>query len=241
MLVLQAVGGGAFLIVSSILGIRLLFMAVRNQALPELLLGVAFLCGGTLGALIEANALVLGERGFNAGPLLAAGKTFGLIGMISNCLFTWWVFRRDDRWALGVIGGISLWQLVAFIGHFWSGAFTTAAVQPLWFWIEFIGRLASPTWLGIEAALYWMAMRRRLAIGLGDAIVANRFALWALASASGVVFLFTSVPPLYVTDGLWIALDLTLFALAGISTAAAYWLAFFPPATYARYVEARSA
>ncbi len=239
--VLQGVGGGAVLLVSAILGIRLVFLARRDRSLPELLLGMSFLCGGALGAVLEANAAVFGHTHGNSGTLLAIGKFFGLVGMLFNSVFVWWVFRRRAAWALGLVGLIALVLFGAYLGHAASGAFSTGVVQHLWFWIELLGRLMSPIWLGIEAFVYYRAMRRRVALALAEPIAANRFLLWTIASMTGIVVLLSSVPPLYVIDDALLAIDLVIFALAGVATGAIYWLAFFPTAGYCRFVERRAA
>ncbi len=79
-------------------------------------------------------------------------------------------------------------------------------------------------------------MKRRVSLGLAEPIVANRFALWTIASVTGIVFLFTSVPPMFAIGEVWIAIDLVVFAVAGLATAGAYWLAFFPPESFRRYI-----
>ena len=238
----EAVGGGFFLLVSSILSVRLLLLARRNRALPELLLGIAFLFGGTLGAVTEAAGGVMLEtygpgRG---GAMLAVGKAFGLIGIGANCFFVWWVFRRDEPWAFRLVLGLIALMGAGYALHFWSGAFASGVQSPLAFWIEFVGRVVSPAWLGVEAALYSQRMSRRVKLGLGDPVVANRFWLWAVASCTGIGFLLTSIPPLYFDrDSLLVSIDLVLFSLLGLATSVAYWLAFFPPAAYRRWLTSR--
>ena len=236
---LQAASGAIFLLVMVVLGMRLLFLAWRNRTLPELLLGLAFLFGGAFGAAIEAGAAGVTDRPEVAGSLIAVGKSFALLGMLANCAFTWWVFRRDDPRGLVLIAVVMGLQVTAFAGHASSGAFETAVMRPLWFWIELLGRVASPAWLGTESFLYWRAMQRRVRIGLADPVVANRFLLWAIASATGILCLFTSIPPLYMSEeSLLLQADLFIFAAFGLATAAAYWLAFFPTRGYKRWVEA---
>ena len=237
---LQAIGGGSFLLVSTVLSIRLIVLAIRNRALPELLLGLGFLLAGTLGAVMEAGAGIIGvEQGWDiAAPALGLGKAFGLLGISCNLVFTWWVFRRHERWALALAVVLAAVQLASFFGHASAGTFSSGAVAPAWFWLELVGRVLTPVWLGSESLLYYQRMRRRLDLGLADPVVANRFALWAIASATGTLFLLTSVPPRYLTEGSpWAAVDMVAFALFGIATAGSYWLAFFPTRRYQRWVE----
>lgn len=164
-----------------------------------------------------------------------------MLGISCNYLFTWYVFRRGRRWALALIGALAVAQLVALFGHGAAGTFQTGVAHPLWFWIEFTARVASPIWLGAEAFGYYGRMKRRVDLGMADAVVANRFLLWAIASGTGTLFLLTSVPPLYLGQGSRLAaLDLMAFAAFGLATAGSYWLAFFPPEAYRRWIELRA-
>ncbi len=234
----QALCGASFLLVMAILGIRLLALAWRSRGLPELLIGLAFLFGGALGGGIEARAMAAGDPTQHAGLLMGLGKLCALVGMLSCCLFTWWVFCQHDAKTLLIMFGIMSFQLVGFLGHASSGAFQTGVVEPHWFWVELLGRIASPAWLGIESCHYWLAMRRRVQIGLGDPVLTSRFLLWALASAAGILCLLTSVPPLYFPAGHPILeAGQLLFAAAGITAVSGYWLAFFPTASYRRWAE----
>ena len=114
-----------------VLGVRLLFLAWRNRTLAELLLGLAFVFGGGLGAAVEASAQAVAEQVQKAAALIAVGKGFALVGMLSNCLFTWWVFRRHDRRGLAIIAVVMGLQIAGFAGHASSDLFRTAIADPL--------------------------------------------------------------------------------------------------------------
>lgn len=232
---LQAIGGGCFLLMSAALSIRLLQLARRNRAVPELLLGSAFLLGGTLGATLEAAGPSLAPE--VAGRLVAVGKALGGIGIALNALFTWWVFRRGESWATALLVGLVALLTLGYFVNWQSGTFQTGMTTPDAFWLEFVGRVASPIWLGSEAVIYWSRMRRRSRIGLADPLVQNRFLLWALASFTGVLLIATSAAPVYARIGSQVAdANLAAFGVLGIATAALYWLAFFPPEAYRRRI-----
>ena len=238
MLPFQVLCAASFLLVMAILGIRLLAPAWHRRSLPELLLGLAFLFGGALGIGVEAGAMVAGDQIQNPGQLLGFAKLFVLVGMFSSCLFTWWVFCRHHAKSLLIVLAIMSLQLVGFLGHMSSGTFPAGAVESHWFWVELVGRIASPVWLGIESCHYWVAMRRRLEIGLGDPVLTHRFLLFTLASAATVLCLLASIPPRYFPAGDFaVDASLMLFAVGGVATASAYWLAFFPTAGYRRWAE----
>jgi hypothetical protein len=231
----QALGGASFLFVSAALSLRLFVLARRNRGVPELLLGLAFLCGGTLGAVFEASADIF--AGEHAGLLLGIGKTFGLVGLSFNGCFAYWVFRRGEAWARIFLTSFVAILCAGYLDHYWQGSFETGIQAHEAFWIEFFGRILAAAWLGWEAALCWQRLRRRARIGLGDPVVKNRFLLWTLASLTGLAMLATSVPPLYLEHGTPF-MDATVFAFGvfGLTTATLYWLAFFPPVAYRRWV-----
>ncbi len=89
------------------------------------------------------------------------------------------------------------------------------------------------TWAGVESIRYFGLLRKRLALGLADPIVADRFRLWGLAILSadaitvfGIGFnlmgqTITSSP-----------IGAVLVGGFGLATGACLWLAFIPPQAY---------
>ena len=96
---------------------------------------------------------------------------------------------------------------------------------------------------GGSVRLVALACSARVAIGLGDALVANRFLLWSigagaagLGSAIGTVVGFFAGRPM--TEMPVLTLVLSLF---GLASASALWLAFVPPARYLAWVRTTAA
>ena len=101
-------------------------------------------------------------------------------------------------------------------------------------------------WLFVESVHYASRMRRRVRLGLGDPIVANRFTLWAIwTGALACIPLFVlalrtlgileaPVPgaPLPASVRAIIA----MLGSGGAAALVACWLAFFPPAAYRRWI-----
>jgi hypothetical protein len=109
--------------------------------------------------------------------------------------------------------------------------------------VEFTARVTGPIWLMIEGIQYHRMMRKRVRLGLADPLVANRFLLWAIAGGFSIVILSTSLPPIFLDPVEWALLlqfDLLLFGVGGVGAAAFYWLTFFPPGTYRRWICARA-
>jgi hypothetical protein len=93
-------------------------------------------------------------------------------------------------------------------------------------------------WTGLESLLFYRQMRRRLALGLADPVVTNRFLLWA-------VFGVTTTAILVVNAGYHLAGVNTLndpvcrlvTTLGAFVASSAMYLAFVPPAFYVRLLE----
>jgi hypothetical protein len=84
---IQAAAGGLFLLTATVVGCRLLLLARRSRALPELLLGAGLLVGGTIGGPLEAAGLsARPELGPDlTGRLLLIGKLFGVVALAARC------------------------------------------------------------------------------------------------------------------------------------------------------------
>jgi len=237
--VIQAVVGVIYLLTVTVIGFRLLLLAYRSRALPELLLGSALILGGTFGGPLEA-AGISGTEEIGpelAGRLLLIGKILGVATLACHSTFIWRVFRPREPWAAGLVGALLVFPLAGLWGFASSGAFATAEIPIFWFWVDLMGRLGASCWLVFEGARYYGLMKRRLRLGLGDPVVANRFLLWTLAGLFAIALLLTSVPPIFLDpDEHQIALvaDLFAFGAAGIAVSTFYLLIFLPPAAYRR-------
>jgi hypothetical protein len=242
---MQAVAGIVYLLTITVVGCRLLLLARRTGALPELLLGGALILGGTLGGPLEAVAMAakaeIGPE--TAGRLLFAGKAFGVVAVACHALFIRCVFRPRERWATVLVFALVACLLAGMTGTATSGAFATAETPLLWFWVDLAARLGGSTWLVLEAARYYGLMRRRLRLGLADPVVANRFFLFTVAGVCSIAFLLTSAPPVILDQeryALILTMDLVVCSAAGVGVSVLYLLTFLPPAAYLRRVRAAS-
>jgi hypothetical protein len=229
------------------LGVRLLRLARRHRTRPELWLGMAFLCAAGSTALIPLAA----AAGLPTGTALALG--FAVQGGLSAALalvavFTWRVFRPRSRLAGALAPALIAANLAGGFAFWWSG--TPLPTGPIGMCVLLV-RNAVLLWLFVESALYARRMQRRAPLGLADPVLANRFTLWAIWTGSlAVIPLFALVlrargalvapqPGEPLAAGL-----LAVFAVLGAGGAVAVvacWLAFFPPATYCRWIASRAA
>jgi hypothetical protein len=96
-------------------------------------------------------------------------------------------------------------------------------------------------WTSWEALRYGRQMRRRLALGLADPVVVDRLLLWG--GGVGVATLMSLTTGIARLRGVDLQATLAGAAFVGISgviAAGSIYLAFFPPAAYARWVARRA-
>lgn len=188
--------------------------------------------------------------GITDSPIEYILNALGHVGLSIACIalfvFTRSVFHPTERWArrLHVFGVAA--AIGSLAGLLLDGG--VASEQATSVLVANGVRTASFSWCFVESLLYWQMMRRRVALGLAEPIVANRFGLWCvwtggLMSCLGLVLLTRIVG---LTMGLGVeALPhilrvVRIVLLSGVvTTMIAIWLSFFPPARYIDWIERR--
>jgi hypothetical protein len=234
----------AFVIVSALVGVKLLQLARRTGALPELALGLAFFLVGALGYPLGLLSIwpALPEplaRGLFALANLATG-----VGSAAVFVFTRSVFRPEARWAKGLV-----WLAAALLGVQAAFGVARALVVPpasfaepdLGFSVRQGVTAFSYAWTALEALRYRALLVRRLALGLADVEVVNRFLLWAIAGAgaftgSAVMSAISLVGQTPWQD----PVALSAVGLGGFTAAVCAALAFLPPRAYLDWLRRRA-
>jgi hypothetical protein len=233
-----------FVLGSALVGVRLLLLARRTREQPELLLGSAILGTAVFGyGVLIAVAIAQGAGPQTATPLVVgltgAGRILHAAGVTSFLLFVLRVFhpRETPARALACFAGLLLWG-----GLLWGAAQGSFRAHntgsPAW-WCEYAVIWTYPLWLGTDALTYWRRLRRRVAIGLADPLVTNRFALWGFGSIGTAVAIWSSSLPAFLLEQPDLLARVTPWvhvstAAAGIASISCSYLAFLPPAWYAR-------
>jgi hypothetical protein len=218
------------------LGLKLLRIAARERSLPEALLGIALLSSGS-----GVSVLQFGIARLDPDALRLA---LGLISLGGACIsaFAVSVFRPGEAWARALLGlfvlgyALGLWHQLQAVDEI-----ALRASRPS---LVFLGaRFVGFSWCAFEAARYRSMYVKRLALGLADPVIANRFLLYAIWTAA-----MATMP---VVMGLSVLLDaggtswrsgLTLGTRGvGAVVLVTMWLIFMPPRAYLRYIEARHA
>jgi len=239
--VLLLVSTAAFVLVGAAVGARLLALARRTRQLTDFIVGASFFVLAPVAyPLILATAL--GDFSLAATRVLAIGSSIAMAaGWAGVFAFTQRVFRPGTEWAKALAGaGIAgfAYLLVASVA-FDLRAPDVAALRSLenpvrWFQVP---AMCVNAWTATEGFLCWANARRRLALGLADPLVVNRFLLWGVVGVSSLC----SVAPSFVIelaggDGTASPLARLSTALSGLACAIALQLAFLPPAGYRRWL-----
>ncbi|HEU4427213.1 MAG TPA: hypothetical protein VFT98_00530 [Myxococcota bacterium] len=236
----------AFVLAGASVGLRLLALARRTRQLTDFIVGASlFVLAPVAYPLILATAL--GDFSLGATRVFAIGSSLAMAaGWAGVFAFTQRVFRPGVEWAKALAGaGIAAFAylLVASIA-FDLRAPDAATVRSLenpvrWFQIP---AMCVNAWTATEGFLCWAKARRRLALGLADPLVVNRFLLWGVV---GVSSLFSVAPSFLIElaggDGTGSPVARLSTAVSGLVCAAALQLAFLPPPAYRSWLVARAA
>jgi hypothetical protein len=230
-LAIAGLGLLAVIVLTSAISVRLLRLAARHRELPELLIGVFFAAMAI--ELADYGQRLLGFSDFDARPVLFC------ISVGSLLLFDWLVFRPTSLGAATVTCITLAAVLAASSLHFASGG-GSVGVRMVWG----LGRAISLGWAFAESLRFWRLMQKRVAVGAGDPVVANRFALWsiwtgamAFLPTAGVVSRTVALlrggveawergGAIELTPAM-IVLAVLIFCFIGVA-GSALWLSFFP-------------
>ncbi|MDJ0789563.1 MAG: hypothetical protein QNK05_22445 [Myxococcota bacterium] len=231
-----------FMLVTTLGARRILGLWRRTRQLPELLIAIVMLGIGVFGVGVSylVSALV------PAGPVQSALGFLPIagvhVGMAALWAFTWKVYRPDSPAARGTAFGA--WAVLAGLLLY---ALSTGSARALHdssiHWLSTGVYAGGMAWSAIEAFRYWGAMRKRMRLGLADAVTTNRFLLWG--TATGCAALGTSIGGvaqrlLPASDGAPQAAIMLCYAGFGLFSAVTFWLAFLPPRAYQEWIRSRA-
>jgi len=222
-------------------GVRLYLLSRRTRQLPETLIAASFLLWVVAYAFYDISyAFVESEELIPA--VCSYGSLIALaLGNVVFTLFIRTVFRPDARWALWLVVAVAVSNLVGVVGMGstgdWEG--TNPLANP-WYWLECVGSFVACTWMGIEGFAQYFKMRRQLKLGFCEPITCNRFLLWGIAGAVWIVLevIVTASDLAWSINGYWsesLGMGIALFEILPVVS---FWLVFFPPVFYCRWVEA---
>jgi hypothetical protein len=223
---LLGLGVLAQMVADAAIGVRLLWLAGRTRRLPELCMGLTLLGLGAVGLPLS----ILARSDALADPdVRAALLRFALgaqdVAVLALYVATWKVFRPEARWAAGLACAAGAGFAGSLVGH--------SANAGSAYWVGFALRAGGFVWSGLESTLYVAKLRRRLALGLADPVILDRFRLWAICCGATVVGFAVFMTALLLgrnpAETPWL---LAATSAIGLIAAVALWLAFAPPRAY---------
>lgn len=247
------------LVLSLVVGLRLLARARHGWPAPELSLAIYFLVSAFLAT--PPQVVVYGGMGDPrlavAEPVARALLAFAVgamaIGAAAAYVFTWRTFRPERTFAKVIVaagcGCLALGYLLESIE-----GFAPVMLAGPGHWIGWAGRTAATAGIAFESFRYFRMLRRRQRLGLADPVVTNRFLLWGvwatcstlnfvadLASRTFYWLAFGTIEP--VPEYLAATVGPTIIATMALGSVSAVtlFLTFFPTRAYLRLVEARAA
>jgi hypothetical protein len=238
---LGAVGLVAFFAASVAIGVRCLLLWRRTGGVPEAAVGTGFLVGAVVGYAPETVVLSTdwlapaGER-----AVLAVTQVAIRLAAVSVLVFTLHVFRPRELWARAFVGVCVAGLAVSWLAFPSTRIHAASDAERLWYDVFTLFRAGAIAWGSLEAFLHWGKSRRRLRLGLADALVTDRFRLWGVGLGAMTLLMLSTL--LAAAAGVdpaapgWVLLE----SLAGLVGAATLWLTFFAPASYVRRVRARA-
>ena len=237
------VTGLATLGFSILVAIRLFLVARRTRGAPEIAMGVyqglivsaIFIYTIVVRFAETIEPILIFRLVVFANLLIATGVVALSIGIMR-------IYRPTDGWATAFCFALIAWVLA---GWSWSSVeeslpTTVAATPANAFFVT--GRAAVYLWGAFEGIRYHRMMRRRAALGLGDAVIAHRILLWGLFSLTMGTLAVASISAGYALGDAYATWLPGRFITPVLSLVASVllWLGFFPPAAYERFVARHS-
>lgn len=229
-------------LMSCVVGVRLLLLSRRTRQAPEMLIGLdLILVGAGWNALIAVGRQATGLPDDVRAMLVCAGGLCAVGGMACLMIFIWRTFRPERAGALAALA-----LSVAFAGLFAAQSFAPG-------WLAFATDERGPwtnaslftsfnyAWASFESIRHASMLSRRVRLGLADPVVADRVRLFATLMATGTVasWIFAGFQASGVAVG-GTMIGLSLGGTVCLFSVALLWLVFMPPASYLESVRRRA-
>jgi len=236
-----------YVVMVTLVGARMLWLARRTRGAPERLIGSGsiLICGigfpasvasGFGGPVAELNA-----------PLWVASEFVTQVGVVLMYGFTQQVFRPRVGWARALIAAVAFALPAALAGAALAlaaapGEASSVIVTRPWLLACFVPYAGCFVWTAVESFHHYRMARRRQALGLADALVVSRFLLWGFygVAATGIL----AANAVGVLLGHNISTSLVVLAPAGVlgfAASIAIYLVFLPPRWYVAWLQAEAA
>jgi len=228
---LGAIGGGSFILVSLIVGVRVLLLARRTRALPEFSMGLGLVLMGGLSYPINVAARMSVDLSpdTRVGMMLVSQLLMWL-GCVAIGVFNWRVFRPEARWPLALLVGFASAMLVVFLIQCLTlGMFAFVDGREGIYRFGIVPQGVPYLWGFLESALYYAKLRKRIGLGLAEPTVARRIGLWAITmGASTAINWFMITLEILDIDSATAPIAGLVLGPVGLVCTVSLWIAFRP-------------
>ena len=246
----QAIAGSClllFIVITTVVGVRMLLLARRTRGRHEFLMGLGMVLIGAIGYPASLASGFGGPVGQVSIPIWLGATLITVTGIGLIYAFTWQVFRPHDAWGKAIVVVASAFMLLGMVVS--THALLTAPPDAMsqlvaknGLFVAMIGYCGCFLWSAVEGFVHYANARKRLALGLADAVVVNRFWLWGLFGLMATGINVSS----FIGNALGVdpsksPLVLIPMGVLGFGASAAMYLAFLPPASYLAFVRSRFA
>ena len=228
-----------YTLASGVVGVRLLQRSKKSHGVPELLIGLAYVTAPALGYPLCVVAPMLSRE--VAVPVYLAGETLLMFGCCCYLFFTAKVFRPTEGWATAcaAVGSLILvgcgiqivWSYLVSADQAENVARARYGLAPM---VAVLGLYY--VWTAFEGFRYYGMMKKRMALGLADPVVTNRFLLWAMCGLVSLSWNTVSAVCLIASIDLRSTVPLLSTSAGGFANTILLVLIFMPPAAYTRWV-----
>jgi len=245
---MQALAGFCLLLfvaTTSVVGVRMLLLARRTRGRHEQLIGAGMVLIGMIGfpgGIVSGFGRSVGEMNM---PVWFISTLITQIGITLIYAFTWQVFRPTARWGRAIVVAAALVMLLSLVltARVFAASSPDASSQAVardTVFLGMIGYCGCFLWSAIEGFIHHRNARRRMALGLADAVVVNRFLLWGFFGVCATGINATSfIGNAIGADPAHSPLVLVPMGVLGAIASVAMYLAFLPPASYLKRIRAR--
>jgi hypothetical protein len=234
---LEIIAALAYLVV----GGRLLDRARRTGEAPERLLGLYIAFTGVSYLLYELPLFLALPAAVT--PMFLAGRIVYALAIVPLALFMRRVFHPGDTRASWLVWACVLCLFAGLLFSALAGDLEGMALSNGWFWVEWIGYTAPFGWVAIDSLRSFSSATRRARIGLCEAVVVNRYLLWAIFGALQVASCLALLPmySIYAEEQVIAAWADALVGGLELASLAVLWFVFFPPIAYRRWLSGDAA
>ena len=189
-MILGLLGLLVFVGASLVVGLRILSLARRTRQFPETAIGLSLVLAGGVGT--ASTVIPIFFDALDPGSIELFNQFAIVVSHIGYALlyvFVWRVFRPAELWAAVLFGLCMTGLIVGGVGmmiELVPGRPLPGRGEPgtLWFWLTLASRFVAYGWAAVESLRYHAMMKRRLALGLANEEVVDRFFYWGVATVA---------------------------------------------------------